>query len=209
VADASRELQQRLLEDPQARARFLADILDLLRESGVDTSSREFEETFASALDLTDGDRFMAGLAANAIVIVSASAGQRPRGGDGQQELAGVGNVASSVVIVAASAGQRGLGQRLGDAASSVVIVAASAGQRGLGGFELQPGQQVTVDIPPAMKMAEVAGVLRELATQLESESAALDDQIKTLATQLKQTGLAHDMEDNTQAGEGPPADRG
>jgi len=125
-------LEQRLLQSPTARARFLADTLELLEKNGVDVNSPDFQQQIQPSLDLTEGSRFLGGLAASTVVVAIATAGQR--GSIGSQ----AGNAASTVVIVAASAGQRGsLGTDLGRAASTVVIVAASAGQRGSLGTDL------------------------------------------------------------------------
>ncbi|UPG71167.1 hypothetical protein MVG78_11180 [Roseomonas gilardii subsp. gilardii] len=125
-------LEQRLLQSPTARARFLADTLELLEKNGVDVNSPDFQQQIQPSLDLTEGSRFLGGLAASTVVVAIATAGQR--GSIASQ----AGNAASTVVVVAASAGQRGsIGSDLGRAASSVVIVAASAGQRGSIGSDL------------------------------------------------------------------------
>ncbi|WP_145143905.1 hypothetical protein [Roseomonas gilardii] len=125
-------LEQRLLQSPTARARFLADTLELLEKNGVDVNSPDFQQQIQPSLDLTEGSRFLGGLAASTVVVAIATAGQR--GSIASQ----AGNAASTVVVVAASAGQRGgIGTDLGRAASTVVIVAASAGQRGGIGSDL------------------------------------------------------------------------
>lgn len=134
MSDELESLQQRLLDDPTARARFLADTLELLERNGVATHSAEFQQQIKPALDLSQGANFVGGLAASTLVLVVAGAAQRGVGGN-------LGKAASSVVIVAASAGQRGIGSDPGKAASSVVIVAASAGQRGIGS---DPGKAAT-----------------------------------------------------------------
>jgi hypothetical protein len=133
MSDELSQLEERLLSNPAARARFLADTLDLLQRNGVDVNSPDVQEQMKTAMDLTEGSRFLGGLAASSVVIVAASAGQRGASGVGSS----IGRAASSVVIAVASAGQRGasgVGGNIGRAASSVVIVAATAGQRGMGG---------------------------------------------------------------------------
>jgi hypothetical protein len=133
MSDELTQLEDRLLSNPAARARFLADTLDLLQRNGVDVNSPDVQEQMKTAMDLTEGSRFLGGLAASSVVIVAASAGQRGASGVGSN----IGRAASSVVIAVASAGQRGasgVGSNIGRAASSVVIVAATAGQRGMGG---------------------------------------------------------------------------
>lgn len=209
-------LEQKLLDSPTARARFLADTLELFEKNGVDVNDAAFQQQMQPALDLSDGSRFLGGLAASTVVIVAATAGQRGAtgavaGGNapgraassvvivaasaGQRgatdAVAGgtsLGRAASSVVIVAASAGQRGAvgaASGLGRAASSVVIVAATAGQRGAigGGMESIPAKAeaptVTISIPAAITIADIAHGLRAVADLLLNESAALDQQIK------------------------------
>lgn len=199
-------LEQRLLQSPTARARFLADTLELLEKNGVDVNSPDFQQQIQPSLDLTEGSRFLGGLAASTVVVAIATAGQR--GSIASQ----AGNAASTVVVVAASAGQRGsLGTDLGRAASTVVIVAASAGQRGgigtdlgrtastvvvaiatagqrgLGGMagrqeSTVQGAGFTVTVPAAATIADVARGLRALADLLVNESEALDQQIQQLA---------------------------
>jgi hypothetical protein len=175
----------------------------MLQRSGVDTASSDFQRSFG-ALDVTDGSRFLGGLAASAIVIVSASAAQRELASTVVVAVASAGGreLASTVVVAVASAGGRELASTVvvavasaggRELASTVVIVAASAGQR-----EMQPNQPITVTIPPAMKMAEVAGALRELASQLEAESVALDEQVNSLTQHLKDAGVAQSVEDSS-----------
>lgn len=180
-------LEQKLLDSPTARARFLADTLELFEKNGVDVNDAAFQQQMQPALDLSDGSRFLGGLAASTVVIVAATAGQR----GATDAVAGgtsLGRAASSVVIVAASAGQRGAvgaASGLGRAASSVVIVAATAGQRGAmgGGMESMPAKAeaptVTISIPAAITIADIAHGLRAVADLLLNESAALDQQIK------------------------------
>jgi hypothetical protein len=242
-------LEQRLLSSPTARARFLADTLELFEQNGVDVSDDDFRKQIEPALDLTDGNRFLSGLAASSVVIVAATAGQRgaaqqeslsqvassvvivaatagQRGALGAAQAGRLGQAASSVVIVAATAGQRGslgatqagrLGQaassvvivaasagqrgslgatqagRLGQAASSVVIVAASAGQRGAlgaaGGLESAPEASqeaplptVTISVPTAVTLAEIAHGLQAISELLLLESAGIDEQVKAVS---------------------------
>ena len=175
-------LEQRLLQSPTARARFLADTLELLEKNGVDVNSPDFQQQIQPSLDLTEGSRFLGGLAASTVVVAIATAGQR--GSIASQ----AGNAASTVVVVAASAGQRGsIGTDLGRAASTVVVAIATAGQRGLGGMagrqeSAVQGAGFTVTVPAAATIADVARGLRALADLLVNESEALDQQIQQLA---------------------------
>jgi hypothetical protein len=199
-------LEQRLLQSPTARARFLADTLELLEKNGVDVNSPDFQQQIQPSLDLTEGSRFLGGLAASTVVVAIATAGQRGSIGSqagnaastvvivaasaGQRGSLGtdLGRAASTVVIVAASAGQRGsLGTDLGRAASTVVVALATAGQRGLGGMvgrqeSAGQGAAFTVTVPAAATIADVARGLRALADLLVNESEALDQQIQQLA---------------------------
>ena len=80
-------LEQRLLQSPTARARFLADTLELLEKNGVDVNSPDFQQQIQPSLDLTEGSRFLGGLAASTVVVAVATAGQRGLGGMlGRQE---------------------------------------------------------------------------------------------------------------------------
>lgn len=62
-------LQQNLLKNPAARAKFLADLLDTLRKSGVDVDDPKVLESLQLDLDLTDGKKFIDGLKASTVVI--------------------------------------------------------------------------------------------------------------------------------------------
>ena len=225
MAQEIENLEEQLLNSPAARARFLADTLELLERNGVDTSTPEFQQQMGGALDVSEGTRFVGGLAASTVVIAIASAGQRAAMGSkignaastvviaiasaGQRAAMGskIGNAASTVVIAIASAGQRGaLGSRIGNAASTVVIAIASAGQRGAlgtrignaastvviaiasagqrgalgraaGGFETAQ-ESITITIPAAVTIADVAQALQQLAGTLLSESEALEDEL-------------------------------
>jgi len=181
-------LEQRLLQSPTARARFLADTLELLEKNGVDVNSPDFQQQIQPSLDLTEGSRFLGGLAASTVVVAIATAGQR--GSIGSQ----AGNAASTVVIVAASAGQRGsLGTDLGRAASTVVIVAASAGQRGSLGTDLGRAASTVVIV------AASAGQRGSLGTDLGRAASTV---VVALAT-AGQRGLGGMVGRQESAGQG------
>lgn len=104
-------LESRLLSSPAARARFLADTLEALEGGGADTAG------LLKTVDLTDGARFLGGLAAATIVITRTSTGLGSRD---------PGTVADTVVITRTSTG---LGSKdPGTAADTLVITRTSTG---------------------------------------------------------------------------------
>ena len=96
-------LEQRLLQSPTARARFLADTLELLEKNGVDVNSPDFQQQIQPSLDLTEGSRFLGGLAASTVVVAIATAGQRGLGGMAGRQEAAVQGAGFTVTVPAAA----------------------------------------------------------------------------------------------------------
>jgi hypothetical protein len=162
------ELQQRLLDSPAARARFLSDTLDLLEKNGIDVSSAEIQQKLGPSLDLSDGAKFLSALAASSMVVAI---------GQGAQPAP---EAAGAVVIVAATAGQR----RVAAEASTVVVVAASAGQRALAAAPGGAGAPaLTITVPVSATLADVAAALHALGDLLADEASELSTQVQTLVS--------------------------
>lgn len=64
-----RSLRNVLINSPTARVHFLARTLDLFRDSGVDVDDPAVLADMDLDLNLTDGQKFVSGLAASSIVI--------------------------------------------------------------------------------------------------------------------------------------------
>lgn len=125
-------LESRLLTSPTARARFLADTLELLEKNGVDISATLGD--VISSIDLTDGASFLNGLAASTIVITRTSTGitdtstaastlviTRTSTGRDPSTFGGPGNAASTIVITRTSTGHLSdLANQLGTLASEL-----------------------------------------------------------------------------------------
>lgn len=62
-------LRGRLVASPVARARFLADTLDLLGKNGLDVEDPDVLKSLDLSLDLNDGKKFVDGLRASTVVI--------------------------------------------------------------------------------------------------------------------------------------------
>jgi hypothetical protein len=62
-------LRARLVENPAARANFLADVLNLLGSNGVDTSDPNVVNRLGLETDIADGERFVDGTLASTAVL--------------------------------------------------------------------------------------------------------------------------------------------
>ena len=64
-----KDLRNRLLESPSARATFLTGTLSLLKDNGVDVDDPDVLKSLDLEFDLRDGQRFVDGLKASTVVI--------------------------------------------------------------------------------------------------------------------------------------------
>lgn len=62
-------LRSRLEQNPAARARFLADLLQTLQKNGVDVDNSKVLDSLKLDLDLSDGKKFVGGLSASSVII--------------------------------------------------------------------------------------------------------------------------------------------
>lgn len=69
MASDLKNLNNRLINSPVARARFLADTLDLLEKNGLDVQDPDVLKSLDLNLDLNDGKKFIDGLRASSVVI--------------------------------------------------------------------------------------------------------------------------------------------
>ena len=69
MANTLKDLRSKLVASPVARARFLADTLDLLNKNGLDVEDQDVLKSLDLSLDLNDGRKFVDGLAASTVVI--------------------------------------------------------------------------------------------------------------------------------------------
>jgi hypothetical protein len=200
------EIAQSIEQSPAARARLLADTLELLEGQGVDVSSTTWQNLVKA--DISSASSFAGSLAASTVVIIIGTGGGASRGpgtaastvvvaiaSAGQRP---VGNVASTVVIAIASAGQRPVGnvastvvvaiatagQRpIGNVASTVVIAIASAGQRpvGVAGFgeaATESTPEGTIKFESLERLSEVSNALRQLADLVDAGQVEIGQEI-------------------------------
>jgi hypothetical protein len=59
MADDLTALKARLVKSPAARARFLADTLDLLAKNGVDVEDKDILKSTGLSFDLANGQKFV------------------------------------------------------------------------------------------------------------------------------------------------------
>jgi hypothetical protein len=64
-----KKLRDNLTKSPAARARFLADTLEVLKRNGLDIDDPDVLQSLDLNLDLTDSKKFLDGLAASTVVI--------------------------------------------------------------------------------------------------------------------------------------------
>ncbi len=62
-------LNANLKQSAAARTKFLAGIMELLEKNGVDVSDEEVLKKLDLNLDLSDGEKFVKGLAASTVVV--------------------------------------------------------------------------------------------------------------------------------------------
>lgn len=167
------DLEVTLLSSPAARARFLADTLELFEKNGVNVNAA-FSGAAANSFDLTDGPRFLGGLAASSMVITRSSTGR------GVGDLGG--NPAASTMVITRSSTGRGAAD-LGSnpAASTIVITNASTG-RGVGDLGGNPvASTMVITRSSTGRLANIAQQLKDVALALESESLELSAQEEAL----------------------------
>ncbi len=64
-----KDLKAKLETNPAARAKFLADLLGMLENNGVDVNDANVLKSLDLNMDLSDGPKFVAGLKASSIAI--------------------------------------------------------------------------------------------------------------------------------------------
>lgn len=69
MANDLKKLRDNLAKSPAARARFLADTLEVLKRNGLDVDDVDVLKSLDLNLDLTDSKKFLDGLKASTVVI--------------------------------------------------------------------------------------------------------------------------------------------
>lgn len=177
MSDTYSEIEQQVLESPAARARLLAQALEVMEQDKSGAMAESYESLLSA--DLRDGKAFLGTLAASTVVIAIASAGERG------SIAGGLGTKASTVVIAIASAGERGsIAGGLGTKASTVVIAIASAGERGSLGA-MRGGLEANTQVASP---AQIAAALRQLADLVEAGGAistSPEDELRRMAEEM------------------------
>ncbi len=73
MPDDLKSLRQRLLKNPSARAKLLADLLSTLKANGVDVDDPKVLKSLNLDFDLTDGRKFVESLKMSTVVITLVS----------------------------------------------------------------------------------------------------------------------------------------
>ncbi|MBN9148349.1 MULTISPECIES: hypothetical protein [unclassified Nitrobacter] len=165
------DLETTLLSNPAARARFLADTLELFEKNGVDVNTA-FSGAAADSFDLTDGARFLGGLAASSVVITRSSTGR------GVGDLGG--NPAASTLVITRSSTGRGVGDLGANPAASTLVITRSSTGRGVGDLGTV-ASTVVITRSSTGRLANIANQLKQVAQALESESLELNAQEEAL----------------------------